>query len=131
MNGDVFALTRILNEHLPHATRGEVLVALVALGGLIYSIINARSARGDYSFDPKFLTRIIWIASVLTVALHTGVAVNAWWAMFHEPPPPAYREVPQSVSNLIAWIYVSSLATLQSFLASRWRQRLGLGAPKR
>lgn len=122
---------------LPQATIAELLwVAFAVVAGLV-SLWALRDALVDSAVlsaaKVNGARRTIADNNIRQEAIRFAVCFVMMLASFSfiflEPPPPSYRVLPQSLVGLLAWVFVSLLLMIGTFLDRSIRKKLQRFSP--
>ena len=77
--------------------------------------------------NQKYIGSAILEGAWIQIVKHSLMAFGTWWAIFTEPPPPSYRELPQSYMWLVVGNAISSVMTYHAIRAHIWWTRIETG----
>lgn len=114
--------------HLNHV---ETIFFVVSVISMIISVYALREAMLDQAVRSTVLSdpaKIIADAGVrqewFKIAISIAMLIASGAALFLEPPPPGYQQVPQSLVFAIAWIIVGVIMITSSLLDRSLRHKL-------
>lgn len=124
---------------MPHAHWSEMVWFAASVCGfaltlmsLIASQADRKRAMAQNAVTPMAPTQlaishIIVVSTRILLTAHTWILISVVAALFLEPPPPAYSQIPQSAIGIGCWIGLSLTLTAQALYGKIERGRIAEG----